>query len=56
MALIGWKNGTKKLSSSILPEGLGDEWQESDPSGRKGEVPNWEEVGVARESTATNED
>jgi hypothetical protein len=45
-----------KLSSSILPEGLGYEQRESDLSGRKGEVPNWEETGAARESTATSED
>jgi hypothetical protein len=44
-----------KLSSSILPEGSGDEWQESGPLGRKGEAPNREEAGVARESTATND-
>jgi hypothetical protein len=31
----------KKMSSSILPEGLGDELQESGPSGRKGGAPNW---------------
>jgi hypothetical protein len=48
----------KKLSSSMLvPEGLGDEWRENGSLGRrKGEVPNWEEAGAARESTATNED
>jgi hypothetical protein len=46
----------KKLSSLILPEGSGDERRESDPLGRKGEVPNWEEAGAARESAATNED
>jgi hypothetical protein len=36
--------------------GLGSEWQESGPLGRKGGAPNWEEAGAARESTATNED
>ena len=46
-----------KLSpSSTLPEGLGNEWRESGPLGRKGGAPNWEEAGAARESTATNED
>jgi hypothetical protein len=47
---------SKLLSSSILPEGSGDERRESGPWGRKGEAPNSEEAGAARESTATNED
>ena len=45
-----------KLSSSILPEGSGDERRESGASARKGEAPNWEEASAVRESTATNED